>query len=859
MKYMTANEIRNTWLSFFKSKGHHILNSAPLVPINDPTLLWINAGVAPLKKYFDGSEKPVSGRLTNIQKCIRTNDIDNVGRTSRHHTFFEMLGNFSVGDYFKKEAINFAYEILFSKEYFDFPLDKMYFTYYTNDLDAKKYWMELGIEEDRLIPKDDNYWEIGEGPSGPNTEIYFDRGEKYDSRGIELVIEDIDNDRYIEIWNIVFSQYNATEGLERSEYPELPSKNIDTGAGLERFASIIQDTKTNFETDLFMPIIKETEKLSGVEYQGQMAFKVIADHIKTLVFAISDGATLSNEGRGYVLRRLLRRALKFGRQINLTKPFLYLLIDAVIETMGDFYPAIKDTKEIVSKIILIEEEQFLKTLNEGEKHFFESIKNSNTISGETAFKLYDTYGFPIELTIDYANENNVSVDVKGFYLELEKQKERSRNAREKVDSMKSQDEEFLNFKDKSEFVGYETFETESKIIKIFENGIVLDKTPFYATSGGQVADLGTINGIEVKDVIKLPNGQNLHVVDIKTFKVNDTVSAKIDLENRKKIAKNHSATHLVHQALKDVLGKHANQQGSLVNNKYLRFDFNNFENLTDEEILKIENIVNDKIKAGLNVSINIMPIDEAKKLGAMALFSEKYGDLVRVVNMGNYSIELCGGTHVKNTSDIKEFAVISVESIGSGVYRVLGSTGNNIESVMREEIAHIITEIDKINEKLNEYKVNQKFEVSFELKSYQDIINNRITLANAKQALFEIEKAKEEEEKNNILKNADSYIPASYANKEIVKVYNLPTSILKQLTDVLYDKMKSEVLILVNITNEDATIVIKTNGTQNAGKLMKDLMTKLNGRGGGKDVIAQGGTKELANLDAALDNLKEQL
>ena len=859
MKYMTSNEIRKTWLRFFENHNHHILKSASLVPVNDPTLLWINAGVAPLKKYFDGSEKPVSNRLTNVQKCIRTNDIENVGLTTRHHTFFEMLGNFSIGDYFKEEAINLAYELLFSKEYFNFPLDKIYITYYTNDLDAKKYWLNLGIKESHLVAMDDNYWEIGEGPSGPNTEIFFDRGIEYDKRGIELIKEDLDNDRFIEIWNIVFSQFNSKEGLKRSEYPELPNKNIDTGAGLERFACILQNSKTNFETDLFMPIINETEKLSGVKYEGQMAFKVIADHIKTLVFAINDGATLSNEGRGYVLRRLLRRALKFGRNINLNKPFLYLLIDSVITTMGGFYKDISKNKEIISKIILSEEEQFLKTLNEGEKHFFDSIKNTNKIDGKTAFKLYDTYGFPIELTLEYAKDNNVLVDIDGFNEELLIQKERSRSAREKVDSMKSQDEAYLNFNEKSIFVGYDIFETNSKVIKIFDNGIVLDKTPFYATSGGQVADLGTINNIEVEDVVKLPNGQNLHVLDTKDFKQGDLVVAKIDINNRSEVMKNHSATHLLHQALKDVLGSHVNQQGSLVNGEYLRFDFNNFENLTNNEILEIEKIVNSKIKEGLNVNISEMKIDDAKKLGAMALFSEKYGDLVRVVNM-TYSIELCGGTHVKNTKDINSFAIISVESIGSGTFRVTASTNGNIEPLIKLNLNHQIDELKQINEKLKALKSNEQFEFSFSNPSYLDILNNKEILTKAKQNLFELEKSLEEKAKNNILKDADSLIPENYSSKEIIKTYDLPNAILKQLSDILFDKMKLETIVLVNISNnEEATIVIKTNGLTHAGKLMKNLMALLNGRGGGRDTSAQGGTKELSKLDDALNKIKEEL
>lgn len=859
MRYMTANEIRETWLRFFKNHNHHILPSAPLVPVNDPTLLWINAGVAPLKKYFDGSEKPVSNRLTNVQKCIRTNDIENVGLTTRHHTFFEMLGNFSIGDYFKEDAINLAYELLFSEEYFNFPLEKIYITYYTNDLDAKQYWLNVGIKESHLIAMEDNYWEIGEGPSGPNTEMFFDRGEEYDKRGVELIEKDIDNDRYIEFWNIVFSQFNSKEDLKRNEYPELPNKNIDTGAGLERLACIFQNTKTNFETDLFTPIIKEIENLSNVSYEGQMAFKVIADHIKTLVFAINDGATLSNEGRGYVLRRLLRRALKFGRNINLNKPFLHLLIDSVITTMGDFYQDISNNKEIITKIILSEEEQFLKTLNEGEKHFYDSIKNTSKIDGKTAFKLYDTYGFPIELTVEYAKDNDVEVDLEGFNKELSIQKERSRSAREKVDSMKSQDEEYLNFNEKSVFVGYDTFETNSKVIKVFENGIVLDKTPFYATSGGQVADLGTINNIQVEDVVKLPNGQNLHVITTSSFNENDNVVAKIDLTNRNETIKNHTATHILHQALKDVLGSHVNQQGSLVNSEYLRFDFNNFENLNDDEILRIENIVNEKINESLNVDISEMKIDEAKKLGAMALFNEKYGDLVRVVNMG-YSIELCGGTHVKNTKEIKRFSIISIDSIGSGTFRVLAATNDKIEPLIKSTLSHQIDDLNQINEKLKELKSNESFEFSFNNQSYLDILNNKEILSKAKHTLFELEKTLEENQKNNILKNSNSLIPNNHTTKEIIETTDLPTSVLKQLSDNLFDKMKLETLILVNLTNnEEATIVIKTNGVTHAGKLMKNLMDMVNGRGGGRDTSAQGGTKDLSNLKTSLTKIKEEL
>lgn len=858
MRYMTGQEIRLTWLKFFEENKHYVIPSVSLVPVNDPTLLWINAGVAPLKKYFDGSEKPISNRLTNVQKCIRTNDIENVGVTSRHHTFFEMLGNFSIGDYFKEEAIKLAYKLLFSKEYFNFPKERIYITYYTNDLDAKKAWLNVGIKEEHLIAVDNNYWEIGEGPSGPNTEIFFDRGEAFDKRGIELIAEDIENNRYVEIWNIVFSQFNATKGLKRSEYPELPNKNIDTGAGLERFAMILQDVETNFETDLFMPIIKETEKISGVKYEGQMAFRVIADHIKTLVFAISDGATLSNEGRGYVLRRILRRALKFGRNINLNKPFMHKLVDAVILTMGNFYIDLKDNKEIVSKIILNEEEQFLKTLSEGEKHFYDSIKDSNKISGEVAFKLYDTYGFPIELTLEYAEDNNVTVDVEGFKSELLKQKERSRSARRDFDSMQSQNEEYLNFKEESKFIGYNEFEVKTNVLKVFKDGIVLKETPFYATSGGQVADLGFINEYEVIDVVKLPNGQHLHMLNEHDLVEGEVVIAKIDLDFRNDVVKNHTATHILHQALKDVLGNHVNQQGSLVDANHLRFDFNHYESLTDENILKIEKIVNDKINEKLDVDISEMSLDEAKKLGAMALFNEKYGDKVRVVNMG-YSIELCGGTHVKNTSDIKRFSILQVESIGSGTYRLLASTGDNIKAEMKDLLSNLIIELNQINEKLANLNYENKFIFTYNNLSYQDILNNRNILKTAKESLFEVEKAEKEQIAKNILTNADSLIPSEYSKNEVIKTESLPKDVLKQLSDTLFDKMKLETLVLINVDNNEATFIIKSNGNIHAGNLMKELMKELNGRGGGRDTSAQGGIKDFNNIDEVVNKTKEFL
>lgn len=857
MRYMTSNQIRETWLKFFVEHGHKIFESAPLVPKDDPTLLWINAGVAPLKKYFDGTLIPESKRITNVQKCIRTNDIENVGKTSRHHTFFEMLGNFSIGDYFKEEAINLGYELLTSEKYFNFPIEKLYFTYYTNDLVTKEAWLKLGIKADHIIPMDDNYWEIGEGPSGPNTEIFFDRGEKYDSRGVELIKDDIDNDRYIEIWNIVFSQYNATQGLKRSEYPELPNRNIDTGAGLERFATILQNTETNFETDLFLPIIKALEKITNIKYEGQMAFKVIADHLKTLVFAISDGALLSNEGRGYVLRRILRRAVKYGRDLGLNKPFLKDLVIVVVDMMKDFYPNLVDNIEIVEKVIEREEIRFLETLAEGEKHFYESIKGKTIIDGKTAFMLYDTYGFPIELTIEYGEENNLTVDLAAFNKELKKQKERSRSSRLNEESMNIQNPEYLNFKEESKYIGYETLEKKVKVIKVFKEGIVLNETPFYAASGGEISDKGTINGFEVVDVLKLPNNQNLHIVE-GNFSEEEIVTAKVNQTFRLAKEQNHSATHLLHQALKDVLGSHVNQQGSLVSNEYLRFDFNHYEQISNEQILKIEQIVKEKIKAALPITTKIMNIEDAKKLGAMALFGEKYGNDVRVVNMG-YSIELCGGNHLTNTKDILDFAIIQLESIGSGTYRTTASTNGLIKSTISKELSHIEDNLNNINTKLKELNDNKQYKIAIKFNSFKDILNNRELLTNARDYLHNLEKELEETKTLNILKNANSYIPENTKGKAIIKVENIDTKILKQLADVIYDKIQGETLVLINIESDGATFIVKTNGKTHAGNTIKELAKLTNGRGGGRDTIAQGGTKDLTNLDQALIAIEKVL
>jgi alanyl-tRNA synthetase len=856
---MTAAQIRETWLSFFASKGHKIEASASLIPQNDPTLLWINAGVAPLKKYFDGTETPINPRIVNVQKCIRTNDIDNVGKTARHHTFFEMLGNFSIGDYFKDQAIEWGLEILTDPKWFGFPVEKLYMTYYPDDLEAKDKWLQLGIHPSHVIPRSDNFWEIGPGPCGPDTEIYYDRGSEYDTRGVELIEQDIENERFIEIWNIVFSQFNAKSNLNRSEYPELPNKNIDTGAGLERFACVIQGTKTNFETDLFFPIIEHLVELAGINYEGQMAYKVIADHIKALTFAISDGALLSNEGRGYVLRRLLRRAVKYGRKLGLLTPFLHLLVEDVIQVMGIYYTHLLETQEIVKKIVLKEEEKFLETISDGEKHLLEAIeKEGLKISGTTAFKLYDTYGFPIELTIEMALENGVSVDLDAFYEALDKQKQRSRNARHDIGSMKTQQEAYLSFFDVSEFIGYDHLHAEAKVIKVFDEGIVLDKTPFYATSGGQVADQGTINGLNVVDVVKLPNGQFLHVIE-NAFSEGDDVLAIVDQNTRLKTIKNHTATHLLHQALKEIFGKHCNQQGSQVAPKSLRFDFNHFETESDEKIIEIEKRVNHFIEnEPLDVAIKQMSLDEAKALGAMALFGEKYGDHVRVIDM-NWSKELCGGTHVENTQDIEKFAIVSYESIGSGIYRIEAVTGHDVNLQVVHYLSSLYHELDALREKMNRINSIALIPVApIPQGSYQDIIKLRNHINEFKEMIKIQDKEMNRLKNQDVLKRIEDFIPSSYSKRELIYLEDMDSKVLKQLTDALYDKMKLETLFVINVFEGKATYVCKSSVNQ-AEFLVKRAIEITNGSGGGKPTMAQGGTQDLSNLGLAIEEIKKSL
>jgi len=891
MKKLKGYEIRQMWLDFFREKGHLVIPSAPLVPVNDPSLLWINAGIAPLKKYFDGREIPVSRRMVNAQKSIRTNDIENVGKTARHHTFFEMLGNFSVGDYFKDEALTWGFEILTSPKWFGFNLNKLYFTVYPTDEETIQKWIELGVDKKHIIKLEGNFWEIGEGPCGPDTEVFYDRGEKYDEnkQGIKLLENEIENDRYIEIWNIVFSQFNAEAGKKREDYQELPSRNIDTGMGLERMACVMQEVETNYDTDLFLPIINKVEVLTKTKYEGQMAFKVIVDHVRSVVFAVSDGAILSNEGRGYVLRRILRRAVRFGKKLGMNEPFLYKLVDVVAENMSHFYPYLLNTKDNVKDIIKIEEEKFLHTLESGENRLLDYIKNSTDkeVSGEIAFLLYDTFGFPFELTLEVAEEHGFIVDKLSFLEQLGKQKERARGSRAEEQSMNIQNEEFLNLKVDSVFLGYNELESNSVIKAIFSNDkqvvkgkgellLVFDKTPMYGLSGGQVGDLGTLyfNNEEflITNTIVLPNKQHASFINTGNteFKINDKVSIFVNKEFRKNVARNHSATHLLNESLRRVLGKHVQQQGSMVSDKELRFDFNNYKPLTDNELLKIEHLINKAIDANHDVITKIMAFDEAKGEGVQALFTDKYEDYVRVVNM-EYSKELCGGTHVKSTGEIKRFVITSCETKGSGIFRITGTTGINVQNALIDSIKIIESDITDLRKKasliIKEAKNDNieldynNIELSSYLPSYELIINRKNELMKIQAEIKELEKTFEKLKRETNKLKTDDFL--KYVNEKkginyiITKVIEQDNDILKDLIDSLSEKLNNSIVFFANIIDNKVIYICKNKTSiVKAGDLVKQAAIISLGNGGGRADFAQSGGKDISKVDAALAIVK---
>lgn len=860
------------WLDFWKSKGHSIEPSANLVPVNDPTLLWINSGVATLKKYFDGSVIPENPRITNAQKSIRTNDIENVGKTARHHTMFEMLGNFSIGDYFRDEAIEWGFELLTSPEWFDFPKEKLYMTYYPDDKDSYNRWIALGVEPSHLIPLEENFWEIGAGPSGPDTEIFFDRGEAYDPDhiGIRLLEEDIENDRYIEIWNIVLSQFNADPTIPRSEYKELPNKNIDTGAGLERLVAVMQGAKTNFETDLFMPIIKEVEKLSGHTYDqdgDNMSFKVIADHIRALSFAIGDGALPGNEGRGYVLRRLLRRAVMHGRRFGIHETFLYKLVATVGHIMESYYPEILEKRDFIEKIIKREEETFARTIDAGSGHLDQLLaqlkeKGQDRLDGKDIFKLYDTYGFPVELTEELAEDAGYKIDHEGFKAAMKEQQDRARAAAVKGGSMGMQNETLAGITEPSEFL-YETETVASRLSVIIVDNersemvsegqalLVFDQTPFYAEMGGQVADHGVIKNdkgdlvARVIDVQKAPNGQPLHTVEVLASLALDTVyTLAIDHKRRYAVEKNHTATHLLHAALHKVIGEHATQAGSLNEEAFLRFDFTHFEAVTAQELRRIEEEVNEQIWKALAITTTETDIETAKAMGAMALFGEKYGKTVRVVQIGDYSVELCGGTHLSNSSEIGLFKIIKEEGIGSGTRRIIAVTGQQaFESFRKQE--------DTLKEIAHTLKVPQIEQLPSKVVSLSEQIRD------LQKEIAELKEKAAAAQAGDVFKKVQEANDLRYIASE-VSVSD--AGALRTFADNWKQRDYSDVLVLAASIGEKVNVLVASKDKRaHAGNLIKALAPIVSGRGGGKPDMAMAGGSDASKLSELLAAVPEHL
>ena len=874
MEKYGVNQLRKMFLEFFESKGHLKMNSFSLVPHNDNSLLLINSGMAPLKPYFTGQEIPPRRRVTTCQKCIRTGDIENIGKTARHGTFFEMLGNFSFGDYFKTEAIHWSWEFL--TEVVGLDKDRLYPSIYENDDEAFDIWnkeMEIPAERIFRFGKEDNFWEHGAGPCGPCSEIYYDRGEKYGC-GKPGCTVGCDCDRYMEIWNNVFTQFD-NDG--NGNYEELKQKNIDTGMGLERLASVVQDVDSIFDVDTIFDLRNKVCEMANVEYQKEyktdVSIRIITDHIRSATFMISDGIMPSNEGRGYVLRRLIRRAARHGRLLGIDGKFLATLSETVINGSKDGYPELDEKKDMIFKVLTEEENKFNKTIDQGLNILSDMQKemeanNSKELSGENAFKLYDTYGFPLDLTKEILEEKGFTVDEESFAAAMQKQKETARNSRAKTNYMGADVTvyESIDPSITSEFVGYDNLVYDSKITVLTTDTeltealadgdtgtIIVDKTPFYATMGGQEADKGIIvtdtAEFVVKDTIKLLGGKIGHVGQVTKgmFKVGDTVTLKVDEENRNATAKNHSATHLLQKALRIVLGTHVEQAGSLVNADHLRFDFTHFQALTSEELKQIEEIVNEKIAEQLPVETKIMSIEEAKKTGAMALFGEKYGDSVRVVNMSEFSKEFCGGTHVKNTGNIMLFKIISESGVAAGVRRIDALTGQavldyyaNIENMLYEAARTAKSEPAKLNAKIESLLEEIKV-----LHSENESLKSKL----ANNSLGDVMSNVKEIKGFNVL---------------ATKVDGVDMNGLRNLGDNLKEKLTNGVIVLASSQEDKVNLIVMAtddavkNGAH-AGNIIKSIAPLVGGGGGGRPNMAQAGGKNPAGIDAALAKVEECL
>ena len=874
MQQMGLNEIRSKFLKFFESKDHYLQKSASLVPHNDKSLLLINSGMAPLKNYFAGVEVPPSKRMTTCQKCIRTGDIENVGKTARHGTFFEMLGNFSFGDYFKRESVRWGWE--FVTEHLNIPEDRIWVTVYEKDDDAFDLWeKEMGFPKERIVRlgKDDNFWEIGIGPCGPCSEIYFDRGVEYGCDNPDCK-PGCDCDRYLEFWNHVFTQFNRDE---EGNYTDLEHKNIDTGMGLERIACIMQGVDTIFDVDTIKHILSTVEKMSGVEYgkgeKTDVSIRIITDHIRAVSFLVGDGVLPSNEGRGYVLRRLLRRAARHGKLLGIKENFLYKLVDEVIKVSGEAYPELVEKESYIKKVIRIEEEKFNETIEQGMEilaSYIDELKKNNetVLSGENAFKLYDTYGFPIDLTQEILEEENLSLDEEAFNEEMDKQRERARSARGNMEGEGWKEDPLSKLESSvdSEFDGYVMLKGEGIVKAIVKDNelvesavagdkvvIVLDTTTFYPEGGGQAGDAGLLVNknedivIEVTDTKKGANNTIKHIGVVKSgmINTNEKLNTLVDKETRMASARNHSATHLLHKALKEVLGDHVNQAGSLVTPERLRFDVTHFEAITKEELKLVEQKVNDAILDALEISCENMSINDAKNKGAMALFGEKYGDEVRVVSMGDYSIELCGGTHLTNTSQIGMFKILSEGGVAAGVRRIEAITGRAVYNYLKEKEQVIA-------------------DVCANLKTKEDSLSQRVTslLEENKNLSKELHEVKTKMSLQSIDSVLDSKVDINGVSLVTTKFSGMDMNTLKDVADKLRDKLVSGVVVLANTTEDKVNFVVTATEDVvkkgiHSGNIVKEVATIAGGKGGGRPNMAQAGAPDITKVDEALNHASE--
>ena len=862
---MKAKQVRKTYIDYFRSKGHELVDSDSLVPQNDPSLLFTNAGMVPFKDVLLGVEKRPYTRAVSSQRCLRVggkhNDLENVGYTARHHTFFEMLGNFSFGDYFKKEAIAFAWELL--TENYSIPADKLWITVFKDDDESETIWREdIGVPAERIsrLDEEDNFWTMGDtGPCGPCSEIYYDHGPEIE--GSPPAIGSDPGDRFIEIWNLVFTQFDRSQDGSLSP---LPSPCVDTGLGLERMAAVLQDKHSTFETDLFTPLIKDAAKICGTKDLNNPSLKVISDHLRASAFLVADGVSVSNEGRGYVLRRIIRRALRHADKLGAEKPVMSSMVPTLVKQMSDAYPILKKNSALIQANILQEEEQFASTLVQGMSLLKEEVKNlkGKTISGELIFKLYDTYGFPPDMTADFARENNLKVDLKGYEKSMNKQKERGREA----SAFSSVLPESLNLKGSTDFVGYENDEVKTKILELVslsdgktqedikkneETLVILDKTPFYAESGGQVGDSGALIGdkfeFQVTDTQKIGDHVG-HIGALAKGSVSkgDGVLARINKQARNQTALNHSATHLLNSALRTVLGDHVEQRGSLVNEEKLRFDFVHQKQVTKDEIKEIEAIVNSEIRANSKATTETMPIKEAEKKGALAFFGDKYGEEVRVLSMGgDFSVELCGGTHVQRTGDIGYFKIITETSISAGVRRIEALTGEaavNLSQDSHDNLDSLALKLNTSSEEVRD-KISQLIDSNKTLKQELDKLRSSSLSATASDMSLESEEI---------------------AGLKVIakKMEGLDSSVLRETADKLRNKEKNSLIVLISIFEDKVPLVVATHKELDqidARDVMNHLVNLLGGSGGGRSDFAQGGVEKVEDIEIALASLSEFL